>query len=261
MNVRKANDIEKAICASISIFTFLLIWFLGTNGTQLGTIIPTPVAVITKFFQSFVVPIGRATMFGHIGITLSRFLTGFLLATVCGIVLGLTMGWYPVADALFGPIFHMIRPIPILAWIPIGIIWFGLGEHTKYFIVFLGAFMSVTQNAYAGAKSVDPTIVNAARMLGANDLKLFFTIVIPASVPFIFAGLHTGSAIGWASVVAAEMVRSESGVGWLIMAGQENHNMLQTLVGIIGIAVIGFTLAIFMRKLEEHLCRWSIRGK
>lgn len=261
MNVRKATSLQKAICACISIVIFLIIWFAGTNGTELGTVIPTPNAVIIKFFESFIVPIGRATMFGHIGITFSRFLVGYILACVIGITLGLTMGWYPKVNAFFGPLFQIIRPIPILAWIPLGIIWFGLGEETKYFIVFLGAFMSVTQNSLAGAKSVDPTVVNAAKMLGANDFQLFFTIVIPSSMPIIFAGLHTASAVGWASVVAAEMVRSEKGVGWLIMAGKEGNNMLQTLVGIIGIAIIGFLLAAAMRKLEEHLCRWSIRGK
>lgn len=261
MNVRKATAFQKVICAGISIVIFLIVWFLGTNGTRLGEVLPTPIEVIREFFISFTEPIGRSTMLGHIGITFSRFLVGFLLADILGITLGLTMGWYPRINALFGPIFQIIRPIPILAWIPLGIIWFGLGEATKYFIVFLGAFMSVTQNAYAGARSVDPSLVNAAKMLGANDMKLFFTIVIPASTPIIFAGLHTASAVGWASVVAAEMVRSQSGIGWLIMAGQSNHDMLQTLVGIIGIAIIGFLLAACMRKLEEYLCRWTIRGK
>ncbi len=261
MNVRKATAFQKVICTAISVIAFLVIWFLGTNGTRLGTVLPTPIAVIQKFAESFVEPIGRTTMFGHIGITLSRFLVGFLLADILGITLGLTMGWYPRINAFFGPVFQIIRPIPILAWIPLGIIWFGLGESTKYFIVFLGAFMSVTQNSYAGAKSVDPSLVNAAKMLGATDIDLFFTIVIPASTPIIFAGLHTASAVGWASVVAAEMVRSQSGIGWLIMAGQSNHDMLQTLVGIIGIAIIGFLLATIMRKLEDYLCRWSIRGK
>ncbi len=261
VNVRKAAGWQKVVCAAISIAAFLIIWFLGTSGTQLGEVIPTPFEVLVEFFRSFVEPIGRTTMLGHIGITFSRFLVGFLLADILGIALGLTMGWYPRVNAFFGPLFQIIRPIPILAWIPLGIIWFGLGETTKYFIVFLGAFMSVTQNSYAGAKAVDPVLVNAARMLGANDVKLFFTIVIPSSMPMIFAGLHTASAVGWASVVAAEMVRSESGIGWLIMAGQSNHDMLQTLVGIIGIAIIGFLLATFMRKVEEYLCRWTVRGK
>lgn len=261
MNVRKAAAWQKVVCAVISISAFLAIWFLGTKGTELGEVIPTPLEVLVEFFRSFVEPIGRTTMLGHIGITFSRFLAGFLLADILGITLGLTMGWYPRVNAFFGPLFQIIRPIPILAWIPLGIIWFGLGEATKYFIVFLGAFMSVTQNSYAGARAVDPVLVNAARMLGANDIKLFFTIVIPSSTPMIFAGLHTASAVGWASVVAAEMVRSESGIGWLIMAGQSNHDMLQTLVGIIGIAVIGFLLAAIMRKVEEYLCRWTVRGK
>ncbi|MFI3207610.1 MAG: ABC transporter permease [Eubacteriales bacterium] len=261
MNVRKATSAQKAICSIISILFFLSMWYVATNGTELGEIIPSPIEVIIAFINSFTVPIGTVTMESHMLITFSRFFVGFVLAIVFGIIIGLTMGWYPVVNAILGPIYQIIRPVPILAWIPIGIIWFGLGEETKYFIVFLGAFMSITQNSFSGAKSVDPTMVNASKMLGANDIQLFFTVVIPASTPMIFAGLHTAAAVGWASVVAAEMVRAESGIGWMIMAGKDNNNMVQILVGIIGIAIIGFLLAALMRKLEEHLCRWSIRGK
>lgn len=261
MILRKASKTQKTIAATIAIFIFLVIWQIGTTGTTLGKIIPTPIEVIVGFFTAFVKPIGKNTLLIHFLATLSRFFVGYALAIASGCVLGLLMGWYKRVEAFFRPLFELIRPVPTLAWIPIGIIWFGLGESTKYFLVFIGAFMSITQNAYAGAKSVDKTIVNAAKMLGASDLKLFFTIVIPSSIPMIFAGLHTGLAAGWASVVAAEMVRSSNGIGWIIVMGQVQNNMTQILIGIISIAIIGFGLAIIMRKIEDRLCIWNKRGR
>ena len=131
----------------------------------------------------------------------------------------------------------------------------------KYVLVFIGAFMSIVQNAYHGAKSVDRTIVNAARMLGCNDRQMFFTIVIPASVPAISAGLQIGVASAWSSVVAAELVRSSSGVGWIVVTGQQNNNMTQILVGILLIAIIGLILALLIRRVEDVLCRWNKRGR
>ena len=188
-------------------------------------------------------------------------LVGFAAGSLLGIVLGVTMGWYKPVEAFFRPLFEMIRPIPPIAWIPLAILWFGLGEMTKYFLIFLAVFCNVTMNAYSGAKSVDPELVGAAKMLGANDRQVFTSIVLPACVPHIFAGLQIGIGSGWATVVAAEMVRSSEGVGWVIVKGQDLNNPLQILVGIVGIGVIGYILAIVMRAIEAKLCVWSERGK
>ena len=171
------------------------------------------------------------------------------------------MGWYPLVEAIFKPIIEIVRPIPPIAWIPLAILWFGLGETTKYFLIFLAAFCIITINAYDGAKSVDPVLVGAAKMLGANDRRIFVSIVLPASAPYIFAGLQVALGTAWATVVAAEMVRSSEGVGWTIISAQDSNNSLQILVGILAVGIVGFILAIIMRTLEARVCSWSERGK
>ena len=258
---RGASGIEKSICSIVSIGVFLMLWEFGVRLFPIGDIINGPSTVLLKTLRSIVEPIGTHTIQGHVLWSLSRVLVGFTVGALAGVLLGVTMGWYRPVEALFRPLFEMVRPIPPIAWIPLAILWFGLGEMTKYFLIFLAVFCNVTMNAYSGAKSVDPELVGAAKMLGANDRQVFLTIVLPACVPHIFAGLQIGLGSGWATVVAAEMVRSSEGVGWVIVKGQDLNNPLQILVGIVGIGVIGYILAIAMRAVEAKLCVWSERGK
>ena len=258
---RGASKYEKTICAAISIFAFLCIWELAVRTTSVGLFISSPVTVIGKTLRSVVEPIGTHTIQGHVLWSLSRVAVGFVLGSVVGVVLGVLMGWYRPVEAIFRPLFEVVRPIPPIAWIPLAILWFGLGENSKYFLIFLAVFSNVTMNAYSGAKAVDPVLVGAAKMLGANNRQVFTTIVLPSCVPQIFAGLQIGLGSGWATVVAAEMVRSSEGVGWVITKGQDLNNPLQILVGIVGIGVIGYILAVAMRAIEAKLCVWSERGK
>ena len=197
----------------------------------------------------------------HVGYSLMRVMIGFVIGSVAGVALGLLMGWYRIAEAIFNPLFRIIRPIPPIAWIPISIIWFGLGENAKIFLIFLASFANTTLNSMAGAKNVDPEVVNAARMLGASEGTVFMTVVLPASVPSIFAGLQVAISSCWATVLAAEMVRSSEGLGWMIVAGMNANDMIQILTGIVMIGVVGYLLAIIMRKTEEVLCRWNRSGK
>lgn len=258
---RNASRYEKTICAAISIFVFLCLWELTVRTTSVGLFISSPITVISKVISSVFTPIGTHTIQGHILWSLSRVAIGFLIGGVAGVVLGVLMGWFRPIEALFRPLFEVIRPVPPIAWIPLAILWFGLGEKTKYFLIFLAVFCNVTMNAYSGAKAVDPELVGAAKMLGANNVQVFFRVVLPSCVPQIFAGLQIGLGSGWATVVAAEMVRASEGLGWVITKGQDLNSPLQILVGIVGIGIIGYILAVLMRAIEAKLCVWSERGK
>lgn len=250
-----------AICACISIGMFLLLWYWGTASTELGTLVPGPIEVIKAIGEGMVGKVGRHSIFLHAGYSLMRVMIGFAIGSIVGIICGLLMGWYKIAEAIINPLFRIIRPIPPIAWIPISIIWFGLGENAKIFLIFLASFANTTLNSLAGAKSVDPEIVNAAKMLGASERQIFTSIVLPASVPSIFAGLQVAISSSWATVLAAEMVRSSEGLGWMIVAGMNNNDMIQILSGIVMIGVVGFILAIIMRKAEDVLCRWNKSGQ
>ena len=218
--MKKKINTKKIIFGTLSILGFLVLWHFGTSGTRLGELIPGPLTVFVRLFKSTYTQIGSFTLFGHILQSLSRVMTGFLLAAALGITLGLAMGWSRTAEAIVKPLFETIRPIPPIAWISIAVIWFGLGEGAKYFIIFISGFANITINVYTGAKSVDPELIGAAKMLGCSDRKIFTTIVIPSSIPYIFTGLQIAISSSWAAVVAAEMVRSTDGIGWMITSGQ-----------------------------------------
>jgi NitT/TauT family transport system permease protein/sulfonate transport system permease protein len=248
---------QKAAAAAVSVISFLLMWHLVVQFTRLGLLLPAPGTVILKFFKNFYTPIGPYTLGGHILFSLSRVMVGFTLASCAGIFLGLVMGWNRNIEALVRPLFEIIRPIPPIAWISLAVLWFGLGESSKYFIIFISGFANITINVYTGARSVDPTLVGVAQMLGTKKNQLFTNVVIPSAIPYIFTGLQIAISSSWAAVVAAEMIRSSEGVGWLITSGMGINDTPQIMVGIMSIGIIGFLLATIMRKVEAILCRWA----
>ena len=261
MNETKKEQLLGVGCAILSISAFILFWGWGTTYTGIAELMPGPVEVAKSMVHYITGVVGKCGLLMHTVHSLRRVLIGFVLGSTLGIVLGLTMGRYMTVRAIFNPLFRIIRPIPPIAWIPISIIWFGLGEEPKIFLITLAAFANTTLNAMAGAKSVDPQVINAARMLGANERQIFITVIIPASVPAIFAGLQVGISSAWASVVAAEMVKAQNGLGWIIQAGMDNNNMTQILAGIIMIGIGGFVLTNIMRKIEGVMCRWNKSGR
>ena len=257
MKKKKFNAIKFAVGA-LAIACFLSVWFFATReGTTLGKLMPNPAEVASRLIEATYEKIGPMTIWGHMWNSMRRVLVGFCIASVSGILLGLAMGWNRTCEAIFRPIFELLRPIPPLAWISLAIVWFGLGEGGKYFIIFVSGFSNVTINVYTGAKAVDPELIGAAKMLGCSNRRIFTSIVLPSSVPYIFTGLQIAISSSWAAVVAAEMVRSTNGIGWLITAGQSIGDMGQVMVGIIVIGVVGFLLATIMRGVESKLCAWS----
>ena len=229
----------------LGIFIFLCIWYAATMFTSLGKVMPDPVTVIAGFCKAFVVPIGTHSMIMHILISLRRMLIPYAFGGVLGVLVGVVMGWYKIADSILMPYIQMFRPIPPIAWIPLSIVW----------------FFTIALTTYNGVHSVDETLVRAARMLGAKDNQLFTSIVLPTTVPYIFSGLQVALGSAWATIVAAEMIRSSEGVGWLIVSGQDVGNMTQIMVGILAIALTGLLITTIMRGVESKLCAWTVRGK
>lgn len=241
----------------VSLASLLVIWELVARFTSAAMFLPPASEVMAALIRSFTVPIGKYTMLVHIGVSLYRVAVAFVLASITGIALGVAMGYSRMAEAILKPLFEFIRPIPPLAWIPLSILWFGLGDIGKFFIIFLGCFCFITVNTYDGAKNVDPELIGAARMLGAGEGQIFFQIILPSSVPYIFAGLQIAVTAGWSAVVGAEMIQSNEGVGWLIVRGMNTGNTVQIMVGIVAIGVVGFILANLTSAFERRLCAWN----
>ncbi|MBR6009489.1 MAG: ABC transporter permease [Clostridia bacterium] len=252
----KANYAD-FICAVISVCLFLAFWQFSSKLFPRARMIPPPSTVIPAFIKSFYEPIGSETMPGHILRSLYRVFLGFSLAAVTGVTLGILSGRSRLANAIVNPFIELLRPIPGIAWIPIAILWFGTGENGKVFILFIASFTIIAANTHDGARHVDPELIGAARMLGASKTRIFFTVVLPCCVPQVFTGLQIGLTINFMTVVAAEMIRSRSGVGWIVSTGNDSGNMTQVMVGLLAIGIIGFTLSALLRTAEKRLLKWN----
>ena len=253
--------IEPVLYGILSIAIFLFIWYLVSCSERIGDFFPSPFIVIRDFFLSFANRIGQDTMPVHIWYSLRRVGIGYLLGVLIGIPLGLIMACSKLGRAIFMPLFSIVRPIPGLAWIPLAIIWFGLGEDSKYFLICMTALVGITIQTYYGALFVNQTLVGAGKMLGASKFQLFFNVIIPAAIPNIFAGLQGSFAGAWCAVIAAEMIRSDQGVGWIIFNGMNYANTTQVLVGMLAIGLVGYIIAELLKALERRLCQWNIQGK
>lgn len=255
------EKIVNFLLSIVGVAAVILVWDLAVRYTEIGLLLPSPLEVAERFIYVCNHNIGKQyTVFGHLLISLQRVLIGFAAASVAGTILGIAMGRSELISAIFRPLFEIVRPIPSVAWIPLAIVWFGIGETAKFYIIFMAGFVNITVNTFAGARQVDENILGAAYMLGANKVQAFFRVVIPSCVPYIFAGMQVGLSTCWMAVLAAEMVSSTVGIGWTITSGQENGDMVQIFVGIIAIAIVGLLMAVLMRWLEKILCQWRERG-
>lgn len=252
---------DKWLYGSLSILGFLLVWYLITSFTSVGEYFPDPITILSNIVDKTLRPLGKTTIPGHILVSVRRVMVSYLVSAAAGILLGVTMGWYAAVEAIFKPIIEFLRPIPPIAWIPISILWFGFSEMSKYFLIFIASFFVIAISTYSGVRSTDPMLIRAAKMLGARDSQLFTTIIIPSTVPYIFSGLQVALGNSWASIVAAEMVQSTEGVGWIIITGQQSADMVQIVTGIVCIAVVGMALVMIMRGLETKLCAWNRQGR
>jgi ABC-type nitrate/sulfonate/bicarbonate transport system permease component len=240
---------------------FLMVWQMACVFTDFGTIFPSPGVSIRTFFMAFIEPIGRYTLLGHISISLKRVLIGYGLSSVAGIIIGLLMGYSKMAHAIIYPIFCIVRPIPGIAWIPLAILWIGIGESTIYFIIFMGGFSQMVMNTMDGAQHISPELVGVAKVLGAKENQIFRKIVLPSSVPYIFTGLQTSLSTSWMAVLAAEMITAREGAGWLILAGMQTGRIENNVIGMISIGAVGLLLASLLRETERRLCIWTVRSR
>ena len=239
----------------ISVGVLILLWIVLS--TLRPNFFPTPARTWLRFMELFEYPISRISVFGHIWGSLRRVLAAFSVATASGIILGIAMGWNKKTRAAVEPIFEALRPIPPIAWIPLVILWFGVGEFPKILLVFIGSFIPIVLNTMTGVQLVDPMYLNVTRVLGANTVQTMLNVILPASIPAIFAGMKASLSSGWMVVVAAEMIASKNGVGFLITRGQESYDIALILVGMILIGIVGALLGMVLVQMERWLCPWS----
>lgn len=201
--------------------------------------------------------IASGELFFHLMASLKREAVAFLLSATA-IPLGIAMGWSRVVYNQVSPIMEILRPIPPLAWIPLSILWFGIGDEQNEFIIFLGMFFPILVNTIVGVKNIEPNLVRAARSLGAPEYRVLTRIVFKGALPQIITGIRIGLGVGWMALVAAELVGANSGLGFLI---NDARSMLRTdiiVVGMLAIGLIGLLIDSAIRILGRRFLPWSL---
>jgi NitT/TauT family transport system permease protein len=246
--------------AAILPLCLLLFWDLMVRWT--GTrLIPLPGAVAIMMwdfaFGGVYNDAYSASLPIHFWKSVQRVYGGFFCAAFVGIPLGLLIGRVPLMRALLDPTLSLLRPIPVTAWLPLSMIFFGLGPASAVFLVFLGAFYPILINTIFGVKSVDPRLFEAAEMLGCNGSQLFRAVVLPASLPSIFNGLRLGAGFAWILIVVGEMTGVPEGLGAVIMDGRTLSRTDLVITGMIIVGVAGFVSDRILVLLNNYFLRWS----
>jgi NitT/TauT family transport system permease protein/sulfonate transport system permease protein len=239
----------------ISTAVFFVSWDCLASAGLLG--LPRVFGVLKYLWVLTFDPLAGLGLFGHIWASLHRVLLGFVLAVGIGVPLGFFMATNPFVDAIVGPVFTLLKPMPPIAWISLAILWFGIGEQSKVFLILIGTVIPCIINSYNGIRLVDPGLYDVIRMLGGNKRDEAFQVMLPASFPSIFAGIQLALSMAWTCVVAAELIASRSGMGFIIIMGMNISSSEQIFGGIIIIAIVGWFLAILLGQLERFLCPWK----
>ncbi len=197
------------------------------------------------------------SLWGHVGITVYRVFAGFLIGTAAAVVLGSIVGFYRKAEQLFDPMIQAFRSIPSLAWVPLFILWMGIGEPSKVTMISVGVFFPVYLNVVSGISGVDRKLIEVGKMYGLNTFQLIRRVILPASLPSFLTGLRSGLGLGWMFVVAAELMGASSGLGYLLVLGQNTLSPEIILASIILFAIVGKLSDWLLKIVEQKSLHWQ----
>jgi NitT/TauT family transport system permease protein len=247
------NRFKQSVPSIIVILLVITGWWAAVVATH-SVIFPTPLQVVTGTVEL----IKDGTLWEHIGASLMRVAAGFALAVLFAVPLGLWMGWVKGAFITLNPIFQILRPISPIAWIPIAILWFGVGNASPIFLIFISSVFPMIVQTTAGVHTIEKRYLRAAQNFGVSKTRLFTQVVIPAVLPQIIVGMRIGLGVAWLVVVAAEMIALHSGLGYLIIDSRNAGNRYDLVIaGMIIIGLIGLLLDGIMRLLEGlKMVRW-----
>ncbi|MBN9075962.1 MAG: taurine ABC transporter permease [Rhizobiales bacterium 65-79] len=245
----------------ISIITALVLiglWFLVTeSGWVKPLFLPSPVAVYHKFMVALTDGVANSTLWEHTRASLTRVFGAFFLACLTAIPIGIWMGVSRVARGLFDPIIEFYRPLPPLAYLPLVIIWLGIGEFPKIFLIYLAIFAPMAIAARAGVKSVSIEQIHAAYAMGGTQGQIIRHVILKAALPEIFTGMRIGIGVGWTTLVAAEMIAADRGLGFMVLNSAQFLDSAAVIMGIIVIGVFAFAFDLLVRYLERLLIPWK----
>ncbi len=251
--------------AVLGIALWLFFWWLFCEGLKLPRFvkIPGPIAVLTEWLAynpKQGVSIWTADYYQHIYVSCRRILYAFTLATAIGVPLGIMMGWSKKFCDYAFPLLEVIRPIPILAWVPLAILMFTGYESPVIFLATLASLFVTMINTMLGVQSIDSNYFRAAGCLGSSKLDILRHVVIPGALPYVFTGLQISIGVAWFSLVAAEMVSGDFGLGYLILNSYVNSVTVPMVIGMMTLGLVGWLNAIIVRAVGNRLMQWNVRA-
>ena len=232
----------------------LTVWVILEKKGSLNTVImPAP----SRILSTFVAMVKNGMLLNNLLVSLGRVLKGYFIAALLGIVLGILIGLFKHLNRLTDLLIQLIKPIPPIAWIPLVILWFGIGEEGKIFLIFLGGFFTILINVVDGIRQTDKKLIEVSKAMETPFLKHVFLLVIPHSAPNIFTGLRVGLSSCWMCVVAAELVSSTTGLGYMIMNARQFGQTDVVIVGMLTIGVLGKVMDSLLKLVEKLVIRWT----
>jgi ABC-type nitrate/sulfonate/bicarbonate transport system permease component len=238
----------------LGVLIVLLAWQMITSLQLINpSIFPGPFQVAQAAFER----VSLTELLEHVRASLTRVIFGFAIGAGIGIFVGVVSGWYRWLGKIVWTPIELLRPIPPLAWISLALIWFGLGESSKIFIIFLAAFFPVVTNTYKGMLSIDPDLLRVGQTMGLQGLRLLWKIALPASLPDIATGIRVGWSLSFGSLVAAEMLAAKTGLGYMIMNAREQGEISIIVYGILLIGLLNLlTDNLIYRFILKHQLKW-----
>ena len=243
-----------------SIAGIIFVWWLVTAmGWVKPLFLPSPGAVLRKFADVWTNGFTNTSLMEHAGVSAARVFGAFILACMVGIPLGLAMGMSPFVRGVFDPPLEFYRPIPPLAYLPLMIIWFGIGETSKVLLIFLSVLAPVALGARSGVKSAAIEQIHAAYSFGASRWQVMRHVILPSALPEILTAMRIGIGFGWTTLVAAEMVAATKGLGYMVLTASQFLQTSTVIMGIIVIAAIAYGFDLLMRFVERKVVPWKGR--
>jgi ABC-type nitrate/sulfonate/bicarbonate transport system permease component len=242
---------------SVSIISFFGIWTYVDYTRVLGNGIAAPWAVLVEIFRLTGDTIAGKSLWGHIWASTYRVLIGFSIAAAIAVPLGILMALNRYINAIVKPVFDLLKPMPPFAWISCAILWFGIDEPSKIFIIVVGTFVPCLLNSYMGIRLIEPQLYDVIRMLGGNRRDEILQVGFPAAFPAIFAGLQISLSIAWTCVLSAELVSARSGLGFVIIQGMQLSKPALVLAGMVVLAFVAWATTLLVTYLEKYLCPWK----
>ncbi|CAJ1848678.1 Putative aliphatic sulfonates transport permease protein SsuC [Aeromonas dhakensis] len=246
----------------LTLGALLALWWLVARLGLISPLFLPPPAQVLQQFVTLAGPQGfmDATLWQHLAASVQRILIALAAATLCGVTVGLAMGLSPTLRGMLDPLIELYRPVPPLAYLPLMVIWFGIGETSKVLLIYLAIFAPVAMATLAGVQGARQVRLRAARALGANRWQVLWYVIVPGALPDMLTGLRIGLGVGWSTLVAAELIAATRGVGFMVQAAGEFLATDVVLAGILVIALIAFTLELGLRALQRRLTPWHGEG-